>query len=92
MLSWLSSWIWELDAKDPDALNPDSIHFKSYPARNFPFTNSTANGKLKDVSLKEQVENQLKKLRNIQVPPRPTSFPIRHPVLRQLLEEIPRIE
>lgn len=93
MLNWLSSWIWEQDLKDPNATNTESKSFLSYPARNFPFQNpSDVHSKLKEVSLQEQVESQLKMLRKIEIPPRPVKFPVRHPVLRQLLSEIPRIE
>lgn len=92
MLAWLSSWIWEENLTDPNAVNVESKSFLSYPARNFPFLDSSAHSKLKEISLQKQVEEQLQKLRKIKIPPRPKTFPVRHPVLKQLLNEIPRIE
>lgn len=94
MISWVSSWFWDVNGTDPNALNTESETFTTYPARNMPFsmTHKGPYTRLKDVSIQAQIEQRLASLRKTTVPPRPVHFPTRHPVLEQILRDIPRIE
>ena len=64
-----------------------------HPARNYPkLIISTCNNKDEEAaSLHKQINQQLKLLKKTNVAPRKTKFETKHPVLKQLLQEIKRV-